>query len=71
MTDYEKRRNTSETECICPRCGEYHEKELDWKGRFMPRYFCEKCKAIIREKDIIEEHRVLSHDSFQKTFNLR
>lgn len=31
------------TVCVCPKCRKIHKYVIDWKGRGVPRKFCQKC----------------------------
>lgn len=33
------------TDCICPKCGREHKKQMIWIGRGVCRKYCEVCKA--------------------------
>ena len=37
----------SKTECKCPRCECEHEMALDWRGRGVPRKYCDACRAVV------------------------
>lgn len=34
--------------CICPRCRKEHVRKVDWKGRGVPRIYCNQCKITVR-----------------------
>ena len=33
--------------CICPYCGEWHEKVMSWIGRGTPHVYCGACKSKV------------------------
>ena len=35
------------TKCFCPLCREFHEINIHWIGRGVPRKYCTKCHKII------------------------
>lgn len=33
------------TLCKCPLCGKMHRKMMNWKGRGVPKVYCDKCQT--------------------------
>ena len=33
------------TLCKCPKCGALHKKRLNWRGRGIPRKYCNRCRS--------------------------
>ncbi len=46
------------TNCICPRCGKLHRKDLFWIGNLPARKFCDACQGIAERLGNIEEYQI-------------
>lgn len=37
-------------DCVCPRCGKQHQRQVFWTGKGAPRIYCRPCEQYVSGK---------------------